>query len=275
MHQFDVALKRSLTRPGSALLAALLRAAGLESLVDVRWLNVELPKVSNLRVDQLGQLPDGHLIQIECQSENDKHIAMRMAEYFFAIWRAHKQIPIQIVLYVGRMPLRMRNTIAVPGLTYRFHIVDVRDLDGEPLLASANLSDNVFAVLTRLGSRPGTVRRILERIANGTGPLRGEALTELFILAGLRKLNPEIEREAKKMPIVTDKLLREVFGPQIRQGRAEGEMRILLRMIRSRFGPISPAVRRRLEELTPNQLRSVSLRLLDAKRVGDIFPKPK
>jgi hypothetical protein len=41
MHEYDVALKRILTRPGSALLFALTGAAKL------RWLNVELPKVNN------------------------------------------------------------------------------------------------------------------------------------------------------------------------------------------------------------------------------------
>ena len=49
MHEYDVALKRILTRPGSALLAAL---TGLDTL---NWLNVEMPSVRNLRVDTLGQ----------------------------------------------------------------------------------------------------------------------------------------------------------------------------------------------------------------------------
>jgi hypothetical protein len=48
MHEYDVALKRILTRPGSALLFALTGAS------ELRWLNVELPKVNNLRVDLLG-----------------------------------------------------------------------------------------------------------------------------------------------------------------------------------------------------------------------------
>src|SRR5260370_29089378 len=116
MHQFDTTLKRILTRPGSVLLAALLRSTGLQSLDGVRWLNVQLPKVSNLRVDQLGLLPDGRLIHIECQSWNDYLIAMRMAEYLFGIWRVHGQIPIQIVLYIGQKPMRMKNTIIAPGL---------------------------------------------------------------------------------------------------------------------------------------------------------------
>ena len=277
MHEYDVALKRILTRPGSAVLAALLRATGLQSVEGLRWLNVELPKVNNLRVDQLGRLPDGQLIHIDCQTQNDGGIAMRMAEYFFGIWRLHGGIPLQIVLYIGEKPMRMKNTIAVAGLTYRFHLIDIRELDGEPLLASPNLSDNVVAVLTRLGSQPGTVRRILERIANSKASQRGEALTELYILAGLRGLHVEIEREVKTMPIVEDKLLKKIIAPQIRQGleqgRIEGQMEILLSQVAKRFGRVTPNVRRKLATLKPDQLKSAGLRLLDANRIEDLFAR--
>jgi hypothetical protein len=52
MHEYDVTLKNILTRPGSSVLAQL---TGLSSL---KWLNVEAPKVSNRRVDLLGELPE-------------------------------------------------------------------------------------------------------------------------------------------------------------------------------------------------------------------------
>jgi hypothetical protein len=95
MHEYDIALKRILTRPGSALLAALTGADRLQ------WLNVETPRVRNLRLDLLGQLPDKELIGIEFQSRNEKRFAMRMGEYLFATGRTHGRLPRQIVLYVG------------------------------------------------------------------------------------------------------------------------------------------------------------------------------
>jgi hypothetical protein len=51
LHEYDVALKRILTRPGSELLAALTGSSRL------RWFNVELPRVNNLRVDLAGRKP--------------------------------------------------------------------------------------------------------------------------------------------------------------------------------------------------------------------------
>jgi hypothetical protein len=67
MHEYDVALKRILTRPGSLLLTAL---TGSPSL---RWLNVEAPLVRNLRVDLLGESPDGGLVHVELQAEAPDH----------------------------------------------------------------------------------------------------------------------------------------------------------------------------------------------------------
>jgi hypothetical protein len=147
---------------------------------------VEAPKVNNRRVDLLGELPDGNLVHIELQSRNEKDFPLRMAAYLFGIRRQYGKLPRQVALYVGEAPLRMRDGIDGPGVSVRFHLVDIRELDGEQLLASTNVGDNVLAVLTRLGEQPSVVRRILDRIAAGSSEERDQTLAELFIVAGLR-----------------------------------------------------------------------------------------
>jgi hypothetical protein len=291
MHEYDVALKRILTRRGSALLRALTGRSRL------RWLNVEMPRVSNLRVDLLGALPDGELIHIEFQSRNERGFALRMAEYLFAIRRRYGRLPRQIVLYVGEKPLRMKNAIDSPDLSFRFRLVDIKDLDGEALLAGKNLSDNIIAVLTKLGGEPGTVRRILRRISQSPAAERIEALTELSILAGLRRLSGGIVREAKKMPIKEDimdnEVVQHLFGRAIArevarevareaareaakgraEGVAQGQREFLLGQIEKKFGPVAPRTRKRLASLTPADLKAAGLRLLDARRIDDLFAR--
>ncbi len=167
---------------------------------DMRWLNGELPKVRNLRVDLLGETPDGELVQIEFQSRNEKRLPYRMGEYLFAIARTHRRMPRQIVLYVGEQPLRMEDRIDGPDLSFRFHLVDIRDLDGEALLGSPEPGDTVIALLTRLGEKPGAVRRIPERLAFAED--RNHAVAELLIVAALRRRVSEVAKEAEKMPIL-------------------------------------------------------------------------
>ena len=267
MHEYDVALKRILTRPGSMLLTALTGSSSL------RWLNVEVPKVNNLRVDLPGESRDGQLIHIELQSRNEKDFGMRMGQYSFGVGLRYGRLPRQVALYVGAEPLRMKNEIAGPGGAFRFDLVDIRDLDGELLLASDNPGDNVIAILTRLGNEPDAVRRVLKRIEAGPPDDRDEALAELLIISGLRGLDAEVTREANRMPIHGDIMDHSVIGPLIRQGRAEGQLALLTRLIEKRFGSIPPGIRKRIAALKPAQLERAGLRLLDAERIEDLFAR--
>ncbi len=278
MHEYDAALKKILTRPGSRLLRAL---TGCDSL---RWLNVDLQKSRSLRVDLLGEATDGELVHIELQSQNEV-MWPREGEYCFGVARKYGRFPRQIVLYVGEKPLRMKSTVSGPDFFFRFHVVDIRSFETEPLLASPELGDNVIAILTRLGQAKETVKRVLAKIAQAPAAERGEALDELMTLAALRKLGPVVVREAKKMPILNDIMDHEVFGPKLRrahaagqkegreEGREEGERIILLRLAAHRFGPISLAVRKRIGGLTQAALGRASLRLLEARRIEDIFAR--
>jgi len=263
MHEYDVALKRILTRPGSVLLAALTGSSSL------RWLNVEAPLVRNLRVDLLGESPDGELVHIELQSRNEKDFALRMGEYSFGVALRHGRLPRQVALYVGAAPLRMKNEIAGPGWAFRFHLVDIRDLDGELLLASDNPGDNVIAILTRLGGEPDAVRRVMKRIADSPEGGRNDAFAELSLLAGLRSLGDEVTREAGKMHIQEDILDHDYFGPLIRQKM----MAMLEKQIEKKFGGIPPPIRKRLDVLKPAQIETTALRLLDAQRIEDLFAR--
>lgn len=268
MHEYDVAIKRILTRPGSVLLNAL---TGAHSL---RWLNGELPQVNNRRVDLLGESPDGELTQIELQAWNELDFPLRMGEYLFGIGRRYGRLPRQVVLYVGEARLSMPDRIEGPDYLVRFHMVDIRDLDGEQLLASDNRGDHVMAILTRLGTRPDTLRRrILKGIADGPAAERDQSLAELLIIAGLRKLDDEVKREAWKMPILNDIMDHGVIGPLLRQGRAEGELALLRRLIERKFGVASLRFRKRLEALKPAEIEAAGLRLLDAESIEDLFER--
>src|SRR5438876_9594529 len=76
-----------------------------------KWLDVELPKVQNTRVDLLGETADASLVHLELQSGNDSTMALRMAEYCLGVFRLFERFPRQIMLYVGEAPLRMVNEL--------------------------------------------------------------------------------------------------------------------------------------------------------------------
>ena len=106
---------------------------------------------------------------MELQSSHDSDMPLRMVEYALAVKRKFGTIPRQIVLYVGRGPLRMADFLAEGSMSFRYELRDFRTLDGEALLASPDLGDNVLAVLARLNNRKAALSRILSRIASLKG----------------------------------------------------------------------------------------------------------
>jgi hypothetical protein len=70
-----------------------------------------------------------------------------MPEYATAIYGQFGRFPQQVVLYVGRPPLRMPDKVTGPRLEYSCKMADIRELDAEPLITSSCVEDNVIAVL--------------------------------------------------------------------------------------------------------------------------------
>jgi hypothetical protein len=96
MQHYDATLKLLLRGSASRMVREL---AG--SAVE-KWLDIELPKVQNPRLDLLGEAQDGSLVHLELQSTNDTDMPLRMAEYCLGVYTQFRKFPRQVVLYVGK-----------------------------------------------------------------------------------------------------------------------------------------------------------------------------
>jgi predicted transposase YdaD len=268
VHEYDVVLKILLQK-------SLRRLAGVTIS---RWLPTELPKVQNLRIDLLGETADGHLTQIEVQSTNDSGIPFRMLEYLVAVTRVHGSVPKQILLYVGRKPLQMANRFEWADGVARFTLIDMRDVDGEPLVSSPEPSDNVLGILARLGDQRAALRSILENIS---GLRRDEAefyFQALLVLAGLRGLEEVVQEEARNM-LTIDLSENKILGPAYKrgleegrqEGRQEGELRLLRSLIEQRFGPQPSWVEETLAKRSVEEIERLAGRILQAANLEDLL----
>ena len=285
MQQYDVALKLLLQQ------SAKLTMRELTGTVIEKWLDVELPKIQNPRVDLLGETKDGDLVHLELHSRNESIAPLRMAEYSLGVFRMFGKFPRQILLYVGEAPLRMDSELSSPDLSFRYRVIDIRDLDGDHLLESEEAGDIVIAILTRLRDYKEAVRKIVARIAGFPAADREMALSQLLILAGLRHLEEAVAEEARKMPIFIDILENKVLGREYKrglqegrqegrqeglqegrqEGRQEGELKVLRRLIEKRFGPIPDWAEERLAARSAPELEELSLRVLDAQSIEDLL----
>ena len=161
----------------------------------------------------------------------------------------------------------MASELRSENVWFRYRAVDIRELDGERLLESEEVGDNVIAILARLRDHKDAVRRIVERIAGLMPAERATALGQLLILAGLRHLEETIEREARKMPIFGDILDNKVLGREFKRG----ELAVLRRQIEKRFGAIPTWAEERLTGRAAADLEDLSVRVLDAESIEDLL----
>ena len=272
MHEYDVALKLLLH-------SAKVAARELTSGVVKKWLNVELPEVRNTRVDLLGETADDALVHIELQSTNDPTMPLRMLEYYLRVFRRFGRFPRQTLLYVGEAPLRLESELRSEDLWYRYRLMDIRDLDGERLLGSDQIGDNILAILTRLPDLHGAVRQVMKKIVSLTPPERQNALRQMLLLSGLRHLGQTVEEEARRMPILNDILDHEVLGREYKRGieegervgRKAGELALVRLQIQKRFGTIPAWAETRLAAKSTTELVEIGVRLLDAASLNDLL----
>ena len=250
-----------------------------------KWLNVDLPRTQHRRVDLLCQTTDGRLVHIELQATNDLSMPYRMAEYALTIRRRFGKYPAQVVLYVGNKPLRMKAGFRTVGMVFRYRLVDVRDLDGAALLASASIGDNILAMLARLDDSVEGIRRVVRRIDKLQEPFRQEATERLLLTCGLRGLESVASKEVEDMPITTHvdfrkypyfvRRFEEVRQEALQEGRQEGRrerIKETLRLaLKRRFGRIPASVTKRVAAMSDDRAQELLLQIVDGKDLKDLF----
>ena len=144
--------------------------------------------------------------------------------YYLEARIKHDEDVEQIVLYLGKEPVWMRDFIDTRAMRFKFRLIDIGELDGDELAASGDLGDAILSVLAKVKNRREAVRRALDRIATLKGKKRELAVEHLTILAGLRGVEADVVEEARAyMPFVIDLMENAVFRNRYERGVAAGE----------------------------------------------------
>lgn len=269
---WDTTLKLLITESAGRLLPMLGESGRIK-----RWLNVELPKTQNLRVDLLAELTSGELVHFEMQSRNWRRMPFRMLEYGVMICRREGRYPIQILIYAGNEPLRMPDHFQAPAFEFRYDIIDLKTLDGTQLLESENLSDNLIALLTVVEDKVEAIRRILSRIARLDESRRLEAFNRLLLTCRMRKLSPAVAEEITKMSmtfnIETDQVVGPYYRKGVKAGKLEGRADTLRAFLEFKFGTVPSWVDDRLAACSLRQLKALPRRIHEASTLDDVFPR--
>jgi len=266
---YDVTLKLLFRQSKGRALRQLIGGAVAE------WLDVELPRVENPRVDLLAKLDNGSYVHLELQSSNEEDFGRRQAEYYLGLHRILKQHVRQVAVYIGREKLRMKAAFETPSLQFQFEMMDVRELDPEPLLTSDDVGDNLLALLTEADKRK-VFRAILARMPQLSREEQTTAAMQFVILSNLREIEPQLLEEVKRqMRPLVDVTEGPIFGPiyqrGVAEGRQEGERILVRRLLEKRFGSLAPEILQRLEQANEAELEQIGLRLISADSIRDVF----
>lgn len=253
----------------------------------VEWLNIELPRVSNPRVDMLARAESGVYIHFELQTANSSDMARREAEYYLDLHRLLGQHVRQVVLYLGAAPLSMPASFHTPVMNFTYELLDIRQFNGETMLASGDLADAILALLTNV-DKDKVARRVWDEIERMDPAKREDTITEFLIISGLRNLEDWVlERARTLMPFSIDVILNnKVLGPAFRrhldenrqegrlEGRQEGEATIVRHLLIDRFGPLPPEFDTQLRQASEERLKSIAHRAFSASTLQEAFAKP-
>jgi predicted transposase YdaD len=253
------------------------------------FLNVELPKVQQRRVDLVLLLADGSILHLEFQSTNQPDMPYRMAIYHVLLADRYRRPLRHVVLYVGQAKMRMTGRLDTGLMQFTYNLKDIREIQAETLLETGKPADYALAILA--GGGPERLSEIVERIADLEGPRRDRALAQLVILCGLRPLSSRLELELARMGLVIDisknvilqRLRKEAIeegkqeGWQVgrqagrQEGRQEAMQTVLRDQLKTKFGRLPKWASQRLTDAPIAQMEKWAKKIVLAKTPEDVF----
>lgn len=265
--RFDVSLK-TLFRYSHGVVSRMLFGGRVKE-----WLNVEQPKVRNVRVDMLARLADGSIRHVDLQTGNDSKMPQRMAEYYMGFWRLLGKHVEQVVLYAGRERLTMKSEFRTPCMRHKYRIFNLRKMDGEELLASRDWGDNALALLTK-ADRERVFQVVARRLRKLKGDEQADAARTFVLLSGILGIEEEVGRRLREDDMI-DMMQNKILGPALRVGLAQGRQEALAETVaaqaRRRFGRLPARVRAQIRAADEATLRKWSLAVLDAPTLQDML----
>ena len=276
--RIDVSLKSLFRHEGDGIIRRLLFGGKV-----TEHLATEQPLVSNRRADAVVRIEDGSLHHVELQSDNEAGFGVRMLGYYVYFVRAHNQHVFQTVLFVGREPLRLETGYSSPSLNFEFQIINVREMDAGPLMASDDWADNALALLAK-GDREKALDMALIRLRAMKSEDRAWASATLLVLSGILGIEETVHermKEAGMIDLMENKVLAPLILKQIemgeQRGRSEGRQEgrqeaiqgLLHELLTKKFGSLPPWATQRLQTATAEDLHSWTMRVFHATTLED------
>ncbi|MGH9722161.1 MAG: hypothetical protein ACRD8O_18280 [Bryobacteraceae bacterium] len=114
------------------------------------FLNVELPKMQERRVDLVLSLEDRSILHLEFQSRNHRDMPYRMAMYHLLLTQRYRRHLRHVVLYVGERKMRMQTRLDSGPMQFHYELKDIRERRAEEFTRTGKPADYALALLSQI-----------------------------------------------------------------------------------------------------------------------------
>ena len=235
---------------------------------DVELIDKEWTRVEKRDSDIVFKTTD-KVIHIEIQNTNHKDMELRMLRYYSDILFEYKDYSImQYLIYIGKTKCKMKSKIQRDDISYKYDIIDMKNIACEDLLKSNNPSAVALSILCDFKDKDKqlVVNEILIRLkelTQGDEVSFKNYLKKVNILSTNRDLEKEVKKGAKMLSVDIKKTPFYKLGIQdgiqkgIAKGVQEGIQKVAISMLKAHINIelIQKTTNLSLEEI--NELKKV------------------
>jgi predicted transposase/invertase (TIGR01784 family) len=237
--------------------------------------------VEPIRADSLILLDSPELLlHGEFQVNPDATIPARMANYRLRIYHRFPTKAVrQVVIYLRptRSPLVYKTRFEIPGLQHEFEVIRLWEQPMDLFLQAPGLLP--FAILANSQERLEVLRQVAsqaEQIEEAN--VRQDVMAASAVLAGLvlntSSIRQILRSEAMRESVIYQNILQEgeQRGEQrgLQQGLKQGEIALLLKQLKRKFGNIPTKLQKIVQSLSIAQLEDLGESLLDFATLDDL-----
>ena len=189
---------------------------GEMTLIDKEWTRVEK------RDSDIVFKNGNRIIHIEIQNSNHSNMELRMLRYYSDILFEYKKCSVsQYLIYIGKDNCYMKNEIIRDEISYKYAIIDMKDIACEDLLYHDHPSAVALSILCDFKDKDkqivvNTILKRLKELTNGDELEYRNYIKKVNVLSTNRDLETEVKKGVKMLSVNIEKT------PFYKIGREEG-----------------------------------------------------
>jgi len=207
----------------------------------VRILDNTFPSVKERKADLILEMEDKSIFHLELQTNNDKKMVFRMAEYSLLIAQKYDTKNIyQMVLFVGDGKPNMETKLEIGHgkLKFEYELKDIKEIECRELMDSDSIEDKILAVLCKVEDFEMYVNGLIDELLKMPEKERADNIRRLLIALDYRpKLKVKLKSlvEERKMPLtITEEMIKQdpFFEMGLERGKELGQKLLTERLVK-------------------------------------------